>query len=379
MISYFIHHLILTMSLFFIKNLLKMMMSMFQFLLVFIFSIILNLCLAARALIIIKSGLMGKLLKNKLLNLLEKQIYLFYIVPFFISLLILTYFNDNIIYLEEKDVVVTAVIDNSQFVFSGETLNLICNNLGSAAVFSGGARIAAGLVAKYPMHLLPKTGIIGGVFRAAGFTLTFKVITNTFPATISSNSNPKIQTGQVTIKMEGLSINNSTSDITANLSKLEKYFGSQKLKNLDIREINNKLEIKGTQDQSNSVIEELNKSYPNWKEDFINSPLENGDVNSIKLFLIETLTNNLILQFIIIYLMIMFIIIFTCKLIIEKDIQLNKIKEYPLGNYIYYILEKYISIWKTSANIWIYLLVFSVLIFSMGSAYSIYQVISFLK
>jgi len=209
---------------------------------------------------------MGKLLKNKLLNLLEKQIYLFYIVPFFISLLILTYFNDNIIYLEEKDVVVTAVIDNSQFVFSGETLNLICNNLGSAAVllFSGGARIrlAAGVVAKYPMHLLPKTGIIGGV--AAGFTLTFKVITNTFPATISSNSNPKIQTGQVTIKMEGLSINNSTSDITENLSKLEKYFGSQKLKNLDIREINNKLEIKGTQDQSNSVIEELNKSYPNW-------------------------------------------------------------------------------------------------------------------
>lgn len=349
------------------------MMSMFQFLLVFIFSIILNLC----PLIIIKSGLMGKLLKNKLLNLLEKQIYLFYIVPFFVSLLILIYFNDNIIYLEEKDVVVTTVIDNIRFVFSGDTLNLITNNLGSAAVFSGGARIAAGLVAKYPMHLLPKTGIIGGV--AAGFTLTFKVISNTFPATISSNSSSNIQTGQVTIKMEGLSINNSTSNITENISILEKYFGSQKLKNLEIRELNNKLEIKGTQDQSNSVIEELNKDYPNWKEGFINSPLENGDVNSIKLFLIETLTNNLILQFIIIYLMIMFIIIFTCKLIIEKNIELNKIKEYPLGNYIYYILEKYISIWKTSANIWIYLLVFSVLIFSMGSAYSIYQVISFLK
>jgi hypothetical protein len=61
----------------------------------------------------------------------------------------LIYFNDNIIYLDDKDVVVTAVIGNSRFVFSGDTINLIFNNLGSAAVFSRGARIAAGLVPPY--------------------------------------------------------------------------------------------------------------------------------------------------------------------------------------------------------------------------------------
>jgi len=151
------------------------MMFILNFLFIFIFSIILNISV----LIIIIVGLMGQFLKNKKLsNLLETKIYLFYTVPFFISLFILICLNNSVICLDNKDVVVTAVVDNGRFVFSGDTFNLIFNNLGSAAVFSAGARIAAGLVAKHPMHLLPKTGIIGGV--AASFTLAFKVISNTF-------------------------------------------------------------------------------------------------------------------------------------------------------------------------------------------------------
>src|SRR6266481_399631 len=350
------------------------MMFILNFLFIFIFSIILN----TSALTIVKLGLMGQLLKNRLSNLLETKIYLFFIVPFFISLFILIYLNNSIICLDNKDVIVTAVVDNGRFIFSGDTSNLIFNNLGSAAVFSAGARIAAGLVAKHPIHLLPKTGIIGGV--AAGFTLTFKIISNTFPTPTPGNS--KIETGQITVKLEGLSIDKPNSNIAEHLSTLDKYFGTNKINNsnLNIKEFHNKLEINANQEQTTNVIEELNKSIPNWKDGFINSPIESGDLdNSIKLFLIETLTNNLILQFIILYLMFMLIVIFTCKLIIEKEIQFNIIKKFPLGNYIYLILNKYISIWRTSANIWIYLIVFCVIIFTFGSIYSIYQTISFLK
>jgi len=352
------------------------MMLIFYFLFILIFSIILNFS----ALTVIKAGLIGQLLKDKLSNLLETKIYLFYTVPFFISLFILICLNNSVIYLDNKDVVVTAVVDNGRFVFSGDTFNLIFNSLGSAGVFSAGARIAAGLVAKHPMHLLPKTGIIGGV--AAGFTLTFKVISNTFSTPTLTSVNSSVETGQITVKLEGLTIYKPDSNIAEHLSILDKYFGTNQINNsnLNIKELNNKLEINANQEQTTNVIEELNNSIPNWKDGFINSPIENGDLdNSIRLFLIETLTNNLILQFIILYLMIMLIIIFTCKLIIEKEIQFNIIKKFPLGNYIYYILNKYISIWRTSANIWIYLIVFCIIIFTFGSTYSIYQTISFLK
>lgn len=305
------------------------MMFILNFLFIFIFSIILNIS----ALTLITGGLMGQLLKDKLSNLLETKIYLFYTVPFFISLFILMCLNNSVICLDNKggaDVVVTAVVDNGRFVFSGDTFNLIFNNLGSAAVFSAGARVAAGLVVKYPMHLLPKTGIIGGV--AASFTLAFKAISNIFPTPTLTSGNSSIETGQIIVRLEGLTIDKPNSNIAKHISILDKYFGGRSQinkinnSNLNIKEINNKLDINANQpvgpvekEQTTNVIEELNKSIPNWKDGFINSPIENGDLdNSIKLFLIETLTNHLILQFIILYLMIMLIIIFTYKLIIEK-------------------------------------------------------------
>lgn len=78
------------------------------------------------------------------------------------------------------------------------------------------------------------------------------------------------------------------------------------------------------------------------------------------------------------YLLIMLLIIFTCKLIIDSDIQLNKIKEYPLGNIIHKILVLYISVWKSSANIWIYMIVSGLIIFTLVSTYSTYSILTIL-
>lgn len=247
--------------------------------------------------------------------------------------------------------------------------------MGSAAVFTAGARIAAGLVAKQPIHLIPKTGIIGGI--AAGFTLTYKVIINTYP--IPSPGKSILETGEIRLEIKNLKLN-SSQDSEFN-SNLEKLFGFPNNKiNIKRLETNNKIEINGSVEETKKVLEELDSQYPNWKEGFINSPLENNEIsNPIKQFLIEALTNNLMLHFVILYLMIMFIIIFSCKIIIEKDIQFNFIKQYPLGNFIHNLLSKYISIWKYSANLWIYLIVFCLLIFTLASTYSLSQIITVLK
>jgi hypothetical protein len=54
------------------------------------------------------------------------------------------------------------------------------------------------------------------------------------------------------------------------LSMLRKYFGTRNIKdsNLNITDLNNKLERNASQVQTESVIEELNRTIPNWKEGF---------------------------------------------------------------------------------------------------------------
>ena len=71
----------------------------------------------------------------------------------------------------------------------------------------------------------------------------------------------------------------------------------------------------------------------NVRNCFINSPLEQSD--SRNQFVIETITNNLLLHFIMLYLLCMVLVIFISKLLINQDFQFNKIKNYPLGIYIH--------------------------------------------
>jgi hypothetical protein len=56
---------------------------------------------------------------------------------------------------------------------SGDVLKLIFENFGGAAVFFSSARIAAGLLAKHPMGVFPKMGIIGGT--SVGYTILYRL------------------------------------------------------------------------------------------------------------------------------------------------------------------------------------------------------------
>nr|YP_009690145.1 hypothetical protein PPIT_000044 [Porodaedalea pini]QEG56925.1 hypothetical protein PPIT_000044 [Porodaedalea pini] len=117
---------------------------------------------------------------------------------------------------------------------------------------------------------------------------------------------------------------------------------------------------------------------PDWINKFINSPLEKGDLLNTPFMkaIIEILSINLTLHFVILYLLIMLVIIFSCKIIIDKEINFNKVLEYPLGKYIHKFLTSYVNIWRNSANIWIYFILFCLIIFNCASAYSFYKILS---
>ena len=68
---------------------------------------------------------------------------------------------------------------------SGSFLKLLLDNVGSAAVFSTSARIAATIVTKQKIGILPKTGIIGGI--ATGLTVSYKLVSQSFPQSDNSS------------------------------------------------------------------------------------------------------------------------------------------------------------------------------------------------
>jgi len=144
------------------------------------------------------------------------------------------------------------------------------------------------------------------------------------------------------------------------------------------------IEVQPDQCYCLKTVQELNNRIPNLnlKDKFLiaNSSIENGDLGqSLQQFMIDSLTNSLNLNFIVLYLLFMVLMIFTSKLILENHFNLNKIKEYPLGKYIYIIVNKYASFWQTSASMWIYFIIICVIIFLSASTYSLYYTISALK
>jgi len=140
----------------------------------------------------------------------------------------------------------------------------------------------------------------------------------------------------------------------------------------------NDFNVQGSEQQTSDVIQALNNHNPNWRDLFINSPIESGD-NSLLTYILETLPNSFNLHFINIYLLTMIIIIFTCKIILDKNINLEFLKDYIFGKYLYLGINKYLSIWRGTTNLWIYYLLFCVLIFHSGSAYAVYQVLEAVK
>jgi len=258
------------------------------------------------------------------------------------------YLSFNVIFLDSTDVIINATLDNASFTMSGDVLKLIFENLGGAAVFGTGARIAAGLLAKHPMGVFPKIGVIGGT--GIGYTILYKMSIGSMGSSIS-NSSASVSVQPVHIKLE--TVANTTFDANS-VNSLVNSLGLQnksQLNRFSFTESSNLdgIYLQSKNDQSsNQIISALDQQNPNWRDSFINSPLEENLISHI----ITVLSNNLLLHFIILYLLIMLLIIFTSKFIIKDNIEFTKIQNYPLGVqpqppcWVKYIINKFISIWK---------------------------------
>ena len=289
----------------------------------FCFSFILHIFIFS----IIQLGILGQNLKISLNNIFNKYLYLIPILSFIIYILLKIYLTLHVIFLDSPDVTVTATLDDANFVMSGDVLKIIFENMGGAAVFSASARIAAGLISKNPMGVLPKIGIIGGT--SAGFTILYRMSMESMGSNIT-NSSASISIKPIKIKLE--TVTNTNFDINS-VNSLINSLGLQNTFQSNLFSFtesfhSNSILLQGNNQPSNSkVLSALDQQYPNWKDSFINSPLEENIIPHI----INVLSNNLHLHFIILYLLIMLLIIITCKYILKDNIEFTKIQNNPLG------------------------------------------------
>ena len=85
--------------------------------------------------------------------------------------------------------------------------------------------------------------------------------------------------------------------------------------------------------KTNSTLSEIFKSDSNIDNFFIESPLESSELSPIVIQnqVIELLNYNLVLHYVMIYLIIKCIFIFKVKLITDNNISIEFIKNLPLG------------------------------------------------
>lgn len=274
----------------------------------------------------IRLGILGKNLKIILNNLLDININLISIFSFFVFILLKFYFGFNVIYLDSSDYVVTTTLYNSKIEINGEILRILAENFGSAGVFVGGARIAAMLLSKHPMGLLPKVGVCGGV--GTGFAIYYKTIVNPiFSSSSIGNSSASVSISPVKITLEKITPNDSNSNLRELLSKSLGLGDQNNLSYFNLNFISEykggKLYLYGNDNISKSkIISALDKSNPDWRDSFIHSPLDDNLILSI----MDILSNNLLLNFITLYLLIMLLL-----LLLSNKIKKSKLLKFTLA------------------------------------------------
>jgi NADH-ubiquinone oxidoreductase chain 3 len=185
------------------------------------------------------------------------------------------------------------------------------------------------------------------------------------------------------IGVGALSLKSENKNITPNQNKKDNYSLKNVLKIQTTLPFSAKnFRIQGATEQNDSVTEILNQVpnkdlVPNLSDLFINSPLEPNE-NSFIIALLDLLTNSMYLQYICLYFTTFSIVLFTCKIIIDKKIDLKFIKKFVCGKYIYFGITKYISFWRGSTNFWIYFALFFNFFFILISSVGTHRIIIYI-
>lgn len=289
------------------------------------------------------------------------------ICQFFILFIIITIFLMlcPVIHLD-ADPTITCNIEGKNLTvsYNGDVWESILSTLGTAGVFSVGAKIGLSLASKNKLGVFPKTGsvILGG----SGLAISYRMITKVLPSV-----NPLVNPNSLSL--------NGDFSVTLQIP-------SEKAKEIIESLIEPKL-VNFITDKSgtfvanqDTVLTALDKSNPEWKSGFkavegtsntsgtgiesvpINSGGANGPVissvlediertSALKSYVVDSLLDNLHLHYIMLYLFIVLILVLLSKWLLSSNTSFERVKEYPLGSLVYFIIQKYISIWSKLSNI----------------------------
>lgn len=306
--------------------------------------------------------------------------YYFFLYSLFVF--ILFWYSKDTIYLE--DVYIKTKIDNVEINVSGDAVKLLYDKWGTTATFVAGVRFASVILHKVNIGVAPKIGI--ATFSGGGCVMGYKIAQNLYnPVNSSITGGITTKTGPISIEMT-LPNNIATDPNNAQVLskkilvlfniKLDSQTGFTSIKNTypDIKANiittnSNAVEISETNQSINTsqVLTALTEQNPDWRNQFditISSPLEPNS-SLFNLFL-DQLMNVTMLEFIILYLYIMFLFIIACKFIININnnttifIFLNK---FLIGRLIFKFINFIINTWKNSSNIWLYYISFTLILF----------------
>jgi hypothetical protein len=313
---------------------------------------------------LIKAIYLGNNLNHRFHKLITQNKNLMTLLIFILSFIIIYYLNNPI---NLKDIItITTQIEGIAFQLSDETINVIFYQLSIAGVLTVGARIAASLVEKQSLSLLAKTKIVA--IGAKGLIVTYKLLFDSLPK--GKNNNITLNTEAMEIQIEGLTLDQ------VKIGQNIKIFSNENLNNLRLDNLNFKpLNFDNLQnsnlEETSKTIQELNKINPNWKNSFINSPLEPDKINCI----LDSIKDIITLHFISTYLLVILLIILITKLVL---LNLNYLKKFKLNKIFKSLLIKYISVWRKNSSIWIFFILVLLIIFNLASFFSLIYLKSFL-
>ena len=308
--------------------------------------------------------------------------YYFFLYSLFVFTLF--WYVKHPIYLE--DVYIKTKIDNIEINISGDVVNLVYNKWGTTAAFVVGVRFASVMLHKVNIGVLPKIGL--ATFSGGGCVVGYKIAQNVYnPVNSSITGGITTKTGPINIEMT-LPIPNNIATDPSNAQvlskkildlfniKLDSQTGFTSIKNTypDIKANiittnSNAVEISETNQSidTSQVLTALTEQNPDWRNQFdvtISSPLEPNS-SLFNLFL-DQLMNVTMLEFIILYLYIMFLFIIACKFIININNNTTIFKffnKFLIGRLIFKFINYIINTWKNSSNIWLYYISFTLILF----------------
>ena len=351
---------------------------------------------------LVLNGLFGYTLKDILVEKLQRKDTIWFnkllFIYFIISLFIILLNINNIVYLDDNTSI-NFTSDNVNISVNGDFLGKLALLIGSSGAFIVGSKIGYAAVAKYPIGFLSKTAISAST--GSGFTFAWRLTLATNEYIEGYGKLNKSSNDSISVELNNV---NLCSKVETTINKLP--IESSNLKTIDsLKSLHGNTKnyltesIKSSSDTNNSKILEMiekdkkcsiSEIFKNNGEQisdgvtindgFINSPLEANEISlTIKNQVIELLGYNLTIHYIMLYLIIMGIFIFTIKFIIDSNVSTENLKKLPLGNYIYYFANKILSLWKKSNTFWIYFILFSLFIMMSASTYGIYGCLYLMK